>query len=162
MNKKEKQIAVIEMRETLKRYDSIILARNYGMNVIQSTKLRRLIKKDASGTCFFVKNKLAKIAIQETSHAHLADFFSGVIVVSCANDLISAAKTLKDFSHSNDNKIDIVAGVSSGRIINDDSIKRISSFISEDNLRATLLSLVKEPASSLVRLLNARFKTLDS
>ena len=90
MDRSQKADAVAELNRTFNEVGVVVVTRNLGMTVKQSTDLRN--KMRAAGATYKVsKNKLAKIATQGTDYAVLADLLTGPTALSYSTDPVAAA-----------------------------------------------------------------------
>ena len=91
MNRKQKE----ELVETLHKYfvdsSSIIVTHINGLTVSQSTELRTIMR---NSNCKFkvTKNRLTKLALEETNFKDLANLFSGPTAIAYSNDLTELQK----------------------------------------------------------------------
>ena len=131
----------------------VVITRNLGMTVAQSTALR-VKMRDAGAAYKVAKNSLAKLAIQDTPYVGLGDYFTGPTALSTSIDPVAAAKVIVEFAKNND-KIEIVGGGLGGVVLSPDGIKALATMPSLDELRAKLIGLVQAPATKLAQLATA-------
>ena len=97
MNKEQKKNYVNEMKDFFNNSDSILVTHYQGLNVNQLDKLRDEMRK--KGIKFKItKNRIVKLALDNTKCKGLADLFSGPTAVAFSRDAISSAKILTKFS----------------------------------------------------------------
>jgi large subunit ribosomal protein L10 len=108
MDRSQKAEAVAELNRTFGEVSVVVVNRNLGMTVKQSTDLRNKMR-DAGASYRVSKNKLAKIAIEGTDYAGLSDLLTGPTALATSADPVAAAKVITDFAKTND-KIEIVGG----------------------------------------------------
>lgn len=154
MNRAKKLQAVEELQSIFNEYDVVILAHNKGLKVSTSREIRNRVKKDAAGRYFVVKNTLAKIAVSGTSYEFLKDQFSGPTSIACSNDPTSIAKTIVKLCKDNSN-LELVGGAIRGEALGIDSIKRLASLPSLDELRGKIIGLLTASAGQLISILQA-------
>jgi large subunit ribosomal protein L10 len=117
------------------------------------TDLRERMK--AAGAQFkVVKNRLAKIALQNTDRSLAADMFVEPTGIAYAQDPVAAAKVATQFAKEK-NKFIIVGGLVGKGAVNEEGIKALADMPSIDELRAKLVGVLNAPASMFVRTLNA-------
>jgi len=153
MDRSQKANAVAELNATFNEAGVVVITRNLGMTVAQSTALR--VKMREGGASFKVsKNSLAKLAIANTDYAGIGDMLTGPVALGTSVDPVAAAKTVVEFAKTND-KLEVVGGAMGSVILNADGIKALASMPSLDELRARLVGLVQAPATKLAQLATA-------
>ena len=153
MNRNEKTEVVSELHASLKEMGVVVVTRNLGLTVAQSTQLRQKMR-DVGATFKVTKNKLAKIAIKDTDYAALSDMFVGPVGLATSPDPIAAAKVVIDFAKTND-KLEIIGGAMGATLLDANGIKALASLPSLDQLRASLVGLIQAPATKLASVTQA-------
>jgi large subunit ribosomal protein L10 len=164
MDRNEKTEVVSALHASLKEMGVVVVTRNLGMSVAQSTQLRQKMR-EAGATYKVTKNRLAKIAIVDTDYAGLDALLIGPVGLATSADPVAAAKVAIDFAKTND-KLEIVGGAMGTTLLDANGIKALASMPSLDQMRATLIGLIqapatklavvtKEPAAQLARVFNA-------
>jgi large subunit ribosomal protein L10 len=153
MDRSQKADAVAELNRTFNEVGVVVVTRNLGMTVKQSTDLRN--KMRAAGATYKVsKNKLAKIATQGTDYAVLADLLTGPTALSTSVDPVAAAKVVADFAKTND-KLEIVGGAMGSVLLDPAGVQALASLPSLDELRGKLVGLIVAPATKLATITQA-------
>ncbi len=153
MDRAEKADLVQELNATLGAAGAVVVTRNLGMTVAQSTTLR--IKMREAGASYRVaKNKLAKLAIVDTPYAGIGEFLTGPTALATSPDPVAAAKVAVEFAKTND-KFEIVGGAMGDTVLDVDGVKALATLPSLDELRAKILGLVQAPATKLVQVVQA-------
>jgi len=153
MDRSQKADAVAELNRTFNEVGVVVVTRNLGMTVKQSTDLRN--KMRAAGATYKVsKNKLAKIATQGTDYAVLADLLTGPTALSTSVDPVAAAKVVADFAKTND-KLEIVGGAMGNVLLDPAGVQALASLPSLDELRGKLVGLIAAPATKLATITQA-------
>jgi len=153
MDRSQKADAVAQLNATFNEVGVVVIARNLGMTVAQSTALRGKVR-EAGATYKVAKNRLAKLAIKDTQYEGLDDMFTGPTAIATSVDPVAAAKAVVEFAKTTD-KIEIVGGAMGSQVLNADGIKALASMPSLDELRAKLVGLVQAPATKLAQLSTA-------
>jgi large subunit ribosomal protein L10 len=153
MDRSQKADAVAELSEVFGRVGVVVVTRNLGMSVAQSTDLRTKMR-DAGATYKVAKNRLAKLAVNDTSYAGLGEYLTGPTGLAWSEDPVAAAKAAVDFAKTND-KLEIVGGSMGSQVLDEAGIRALASMPSLDELRAKLIGLVNAPATKVVQLVNA-------
>ena len=153
MDRSQKANAVAELNATFNEAGVVVITRNLGMTVAQSTALR--VKMREGGASFKVsKNSLAKLAIANTDYAGIGDMLTGPVALGTSVDPVAAAKTVVEFAKTND-KLEVVGGAMGTVILNADGIKALASMPSLDQLRGTLIGIIQAPATKIAQLATA-------
>ncbi|MGN7999475.1 50S ribosomal protein L10 [Sphingomonas sp. 22176] len=153
MDRTQKADAVAELNRTFNEVGVVVVTRNLGMTVKQSTDLRN--KMRAAGATYKVsKNKLAKIATQGTDYAVLADLLTGPTALSTSVDPVAAAKVVAEFAKTND-KLEIVGGAMGNVLLDAAGVQALASLPSLDELRGKLVGLIVAPATKLATITQA-------
>lgn len=153
MDRSQKADAVAELNRTFNEVGVVVVTRNLGMTVKQSTDLRN--KMRAAGATYKVsKNKLAKIATQGTDYAVLADLLTGPTALSTSVDPVAAAKVVSEFAKTND-KLEIVGGAMGNVLLDAAGVQALASLPSLDELRGKLVGLIAAPATKLATITQA-------
>ena len=153
MDRSQKAEAVAQLNATFNEVGVVVITRNLGMTVAQTTALR--VKMREAGASFKVsKNRLAKLAIQDTDYAGIGDMLTGPVALATSVDPVTAAKIAVEFAKTND-KLEIVGGAMGTQVLNADGIKALASMPSLDELRAKLVGLVQAPATKIAQLATA-------
>jgi large subunit ribosomal protein L10 len=153
MDRSQKAEAVAFLADVFNEAGAVVITRNLGMTVAQSTALR--IKVREAGASYKVaKNSLAKIAVAGTDYEGVSEMFTGPTGIAASADPVAAAKTVVEFAKTND-KLEIVGGAMGSQVLNADGIKALATMPSLDELRAKLIGLVQAPATKIAQLTTA-------
>ena len=153
MDRSQKAESVASLNEVFNEVGVVVITRNLGLSVAQSTALRGKIR-DAGATYKVAKNRLAKLAIKDTDYEGIGEFFTGPTAIAASVDPVAAAKAIVDFAKTTD-KIEIVGGSMGALVLNAEGVKALASMPSLDELRAKLIGLVQAPATKLAQLSTA-------
>ena len=153
MDRSQKAESVASLNAVFNEVGVVVVARNHGLSVAQSTALRGKIR-DAGASYKVSKNRLAKLAIKDTDYAGLSDMFTGPTAIATSVDPVAAAKAIVEFAKTND-KIEIVGGAMGSLVLNAEGVKALASLPSLDQLRGTIIGLVQAPATKIAQLVTA-------
>ena len=153
MDRSQKADAVAELSKVFNEVGVVVVTRNLGLTVAQSTDLRSKMR-DAGASYKVAKNRLATLALKNTSYEGLEEYLSGPTALAWSVDPVAAAKAAVDFAKTND-KLEIVGGSMGAQVLDAEGIKALASMPSLDELRAKLIGLVNAPATKVVQLVNA-------
>jgi len=127
----------------------IVVAHYAGMTVAQMTDYRRRMAAEG-GKVKVAKNRLAKLALKDTSAAGIADLFKGPTCVAYSKDPIAAAKVAVRYAKDND-KLVILGAAMGNTILDANGVKALAELPSLDELRAKLIGLLNAPATKIAR-----------
>ena len=153
MDRSQKAESVAQLNATFQEVGVVVITRNLGMTVAQSTALRGKVR-EAGASYKVAKNRLAKLAIKDTNYAGLDEMLTGPTAIATSVDPVAAAKAVVDFAKTND-RIEIVGGAMGAQVLNAEGIKALAAMPSLDELRAKLVGLVQAPATKLAQLSTA-------
>ena len=153
MDRAEKADVVAKLNAELGSVGVVVVTRNLGMTVAQSTDLRNKMR-DAGAAYKVTKNNLAKLAIKGTAYESLADLLTGPTAFSTSADAVAAAKVAVEFAKSND-RLEIVGGALAGQTLDANGVKALATLPSLDELRAKIVGLVQAPATKIAGILQA-------
>ncbi len=153
MDRSQKAEAVASLNATLSEVGVVVVTRNLGLTVAQSTDLRSKMR-DAGASYRVTKNRLAKLALKNTDYEGLSDLLSGPTALATSADPVAAAKAAVDFAKSND-KLEIVGGAMGTQILDEAGVKALASLPSLDELRGKLVGLINAPATKIAQVVNA-------
>jgi large subunit ribosomal protein L10 len=153
MDRAQKPVVVSELNAVFNEVGVVVVTRNLGLTVAQSTALR-LKMRDAGATYKVTKNSLAKIAAKDTQYASISDMLTGPVALATSIDPVAAAKVVVDFAKTND-KLEIVGGAMGDTALDVNGVKALAELPSLDQLRATIVGLIQAPATKLVQIVQA-------
>jgi large subunit ribosomal protein L10 len=153
MDRSQKADAVAALNATFNEVGVVVVTRNLGMTVAQSTDLRTKMR-DAGASFKVSKNSLAKLAIADTDYAGIGDMLTGPVALATSVDPVAAAKIAVEFAKTND-KLEIVGGAMGSQVLDANGIKALASMPSLDELRGKLVGLVQAPATKIAQLVTA-------
>ena len=149
MDRSQKADLVAELKNVFTETSVVVVTRNLGLTVAQSTDLR-LKMRDAGAQFKVAKNRLALIALEDTRYKPIGDLLKGPTALATSGDPVAAAKVAVDFAKTND-KFEIVGGAMGGTVLDVNGIKALAALPSLDELRATIIGTIMAPASKIAR-----------
>ncbi len=153
MDRTQKSDLVAELNRTFVQASVVVVTRNLGLTVAQSTALR--VKMREAGASYKVaKNRLARIAAEGTAYTSLSDMLVGPTALSTSADPVAAAKVVVEFAKTND-KLEIVGGAMGDTALDVAGVKALAELPSLDALRSKIVGLVQAPATKIVRIVQA-------
>jgi large subunit ribosomal protein L10 len=153
MDRAQKAELVASLNQSLAETAVVVVTRNLGMTVAQSTALRNKMR-DAGASYKVTKNRLAKLAIEGTPYVIVGDMLTGPTALATSPDPVAAAKVAVEFAKTND-KLEIVGGAMGDTRLDADGVKALATLPSLDELRAKIVGLVQAPATKVVQIIQA-------
>lgn len=153
MDRSQKAESVASLNAVFNEVGVVVITRNLGLTVAQSTQLRTKIR-EAGASYKVAKNRLAKLALQDTDYAGIGDLLTGPTAIAASVDPVAAAKVVVEFAKTND-KLEIVGGSMGAQVLTPEGVKALASMPSLDELRAKLIGLVQAPATKIAQLSTA-------
>jgi large subunit ribosomal protein L10 len=152
MDRSQKADLVDELKNVFNETSVVVITRNNGLSVAQSTDLR-LKMRDAGAQYKVAKNRLALIALDGTRYSPIGDLLKGPTALATSSDPVAAAKVAVDFAKTND-KFEIVGGAMGDTLLDVNGVKALAELPSLDELRAKIIGLVQAPATKIARTIN--------
>ena len=153
MDRAEKSERVAELKQTFSEFSLVVVTRNLGLTVAQSTTLRNRMRE--AGASFRVaKNRLALIALEGTTYAPISEMLTGPTALATSTDPVAAARVAVDFAKTND-RFEIVGGAMGETLLDVNGVKALAELPSLDELRARIVGLVQAPATKIAQVVNA-------
>ena len=151
MKRSDKKNFVNTIKEEINNSSSIVVAHYSGLSVLETDNLRKEMR--SNGAKFKVtKNRLTKIALEETPYASIADLFSGPTAIAYSDDPVAPAKVSVEFEKKFEN-FKIIGGSYEGEKIDLEKINFLASLPSLDSIRGKLLGLLNAPAQKIASIL---------
>ena len=150
MDRSQKADLVAELKNVFNETSVVVITRNLGLSVAQSTDLR-LKMRDAGAQFKVAKNRLAKIALEGTQYGSIGDMLTGPTALATSIDPVAAAKVAVEFAKTND-RLEIVGGAMGDTLLDLNGIKALAALPSLDQLRGTLVGLIQAPATKIARI----------
>ena len=155
-----KRETVAELKEALASSRTLIVSEYRGLTVREIAEIRRALRKqDVSYRV--VKNRLMRIAAQDTVGEALSPLLTGPTAIAFGNDESSTAKAVLDATRPY-RLVTITGGVLGDRPINADGVRALASRPSREVLLATLAGGMQSPVATLAGLLVANIRNLGS
>ena len=93
MDRSQKTDAVAQLNEVFAQSGVVVVTRNLGLTVDQSTELRTKMR-EAGATYKVAKNRLAKLALKDTDYTGLEEYLTGPTALGYSEDPVAAAKAV--------------------------------------------------------------------
>ena len=151
MDRSQKADVVNELKTVFAETSVVVVTRNLGLSVAQSTDLR-LKMRDAGAQFKVTKNRLALIALEGSRYSSIGELLTGPTALATSADPVAAAKVAVDFAKTTD-RFEIVGGAMGDTILDVKGIKALAALPSLPELRARLVATFAAPATQFVRTL---------
>jgi large subunit ribosomal protein L10 len=152
MDRAQKSEQVAQLKQTFSETSVVVVTRNLGMTVAQSTALRNRMR-DAGATYKVTKNTLTLIALEDTPYAGIGEMLTGPTALATSADPVAAAKVAVDFAKTTD-RFEIVGGAMGDTVLDLSGVRALAELPSLDQLRATIIGLIQAPATKIARVIN--------
>jgi large subunit ribosomal protein L10 len=149
MDRSQKADLVAELKQVFSETSVVVVTRNLGLSVAQSTDLR-LRMRDAGAQFKVAKNRLALIALDGTRYQPIGELLKGPTALATSIDPVAAAKVAVDFAKTTD-RFEVLGGAMGDTVLDLSGIRALAELPSLDELRAKLIGLVQAPASKIAR-----------
>lgn len=153
MDRAQKEQLVDELGQIFESSGVVVVAHYEGMTVAQMQDLRARMS-DAGGAVRVAKNRLAKIALEGKPCASIADYLTGMTVLSFSEDPVAAAKVCEDYAKGND-KFVILGGAMGDTALDPAGVKAVAAMPSRDELIASIVSCIGAPAANIAGAIGA-------
>ena len=150
MDRSQKADLVAELKNVFAETGVVVVTRNNGLSVAQSTDLRNQMR-DAGAQFKVAKNRLALIALEGSDYQPLGDLLKGPTALATSTDPVAAAKIAVNFAKDNED-FEILGGAMGTTVLDVNGIKALAELPSLDELRGTLVGLLQAPATKIARI----------
>ncbi len=153
-----KRETVAELRKALASSRTLIVSEYRGLSVKELAEIRRALRKQ-DVTYRIVKNRLLRIAAQDTIGEALGPLLVGPTAIAFGDDESTTAKAVLDATRPY--KIVTITGAVLGdRSISADAVRTLAGLPSREVLLARLAGGMQAPMATLAGLLNANIRNL--
>ena len=160
MDRAQKEKVVEELGQIFESSGVVVVAHYAGLTVAEMQELRGQMS-EAGGSVRVAKNKLAKIALEGTPNASIADLLNGMTVLAYSEDPVAAAKVVDAYAKDND-KLVILGGAMAGTALDVDGVKAVAKMPSRDELIALIVGCIGAPASNIAGAIGAPASNIAS
>ncbi len=160
MNQPEKEAFVTEFRDKVKSAPVLYLTDFTGLDVKSMTELRQRLK-ETGAEYLVVKNRLAKLAIEELDLPDLGDSLLGPTgVVLGYEGPVEPAKALVDFAKAHDDKPVFKIGVMDNALVSVEEIQKLAKLPPRPQLLAALAGALEAPMAALASALEGKIQEM--
>jgi len=151
VRRSEKKEFVQKLKDEIDISSSVIVAHYSGLTVEESEQLRSEMR--SNGAKFKVtKNRLTKLALEQTQFKNIVDLFIGPTAIAYSDDPVAPAKVAVSFEKKHE-KFKIIGGAYDGEKIDLKKINFLATLPSMDELRGKIVGLVSAPAQKIASLM---------
>lgn len=150
MLRSEKEQMISELNDKFSRAKAVVVAEFSKLDVATVNRLRKKLR-EGKVEWKVLKNTLARRAAKGTSVEKVSDDFVGPVATAISyDDVVAPAKILAEFVKDLE-AIKIRSGVVQGQKIDKAGVVALAKMPGLNELRATILSMINQPATKLVR-----------
>ncbi|QBY02843.1 50S ribosomal protein L10 [Rhodophyticola sp. CCM32] len=160
MDRAQKEKVVEELGQIFESSGVVVVSHYEGLTVAEMQDLRAQMR-EAGGSVRVAKNRLAKIALEGTPAAGIADLMAGMTVLSFSEDPVAAAKVADGYAKSND-KFVILGGTMGENLLDADGVKAVAKMPSREELIASIVGCIGAPASNIAGAIGAPASNIAS
>ena len=153
MNKSQKKEYIDNMKNQFSKFDAVIVTHYQGLTVNQLDDLRAKMR-DHGIQFKITKNRITKLALENTKCKDLKDLFTGPTAVALSEDAITSAKILTKFSKENQN-LKILGGIMGSEILDVAGVNNVATLPTLDEARAKIVGILSSPAQKIASILLA-------
>ena len=155
----EKVAILNEVVTRVKDSDYCFIINHGGVTVAQFAKLRKDLRAQDSRLLVVKNSFLAKVAKEKGWDESVNAMFTGnTAIVTGKGEPTAVAKAIMDFVKDSNGKAAVKGADYDNKIVDAAMVEALSKIPGKDQLRATLLMLLKEPATRLARVLSEKAK----
>ena len=153
VDRAQKEKVVDELGQIFESSGVVVVARYAGLTVAEMQALRARAREADCGVRV-AKNRLAKIALDGMPCAGIADFLTGMTVLTFSEDPVAAAKVAEDFAKEN-KKFEILGGAMGENVLDRAGVEAVSKMPSREELIASIVGCIGAPASNIAGAIGA-------
>ncbi len=157
----QKKEILDKLEDIIKDAKSMVFVNFHGLNVSDTTQVRRKLKSEGIG--FFVSKKtLTKKALDAKKFAGTLPELTGEVGVAYGTDLIAPAREVYEFQKKYKNSIAILGGVFESKFMSKEEMLGIALIPSQKTLHAMFVNVINSPIQGFVMALDqiAKKKTV--
>ena len=147
MDRARKEQVVNELKDVFMHSGIIVAAKYSGITVAEMSALRNKMREN-SGNVRVAKNRLARIAIEESPPEGMKHLLVNQVVLMYSEDPVTAAKISVEFAKTNNN-LEIVGGAMGGKILDSDGVTEVSKLPTKEEVLSSISALLVAPSGGL-------------
>ncbi len=160
MDRAQKEKVVEELGQIFESSGVVVVAHYAGLTVAEMQDLRAQMR-EVGGSVRVAKNKLAKIALEGTPNASIADLLTGMTVLAYSEDPVAAAKVMDAYAKKNE-KLVLLGGAMAGTSLDVDGVKAVAKMPSREELISSIVGCIAAPAANIAGAIGAPASNIAS
>ncbi len=148
MDRARKEQVVSELKDVFEHSGIIVAAKYAGITVAEMSDLRNRMR-EGSANVRVAKNRLARIAIENSPPEGMKHLLVDQIVLMYSEDPVTAAKISVEFAKTNEN-LKIVGGAMRDKVLDFNGVTEVSKLPSREEVLSSISSLLIAPGGGLV------------
>ena len=149
-----KRATVAELREDLANSRTLIVSEYRGLSVKEIAEIRRALRKQ-DVTYRVVKNRLMRIAAEDSVGAALSPMLTGPTAIAFGTDEAGTAKAVMDATRPYNKIVRITGAVLGDRAIDADAVTRLAALPTREVLLAQAIGAITGPLAATAGLIDA-------
>jgi large subunit ribosomal protein L10 len=154
-----KKETVAELREELAKARTMIVSEYRGLSVKEIAEIRRALSKQ-DVTYRVVKNRLMRIAAEDSVGAALSPLLNGPTAIAFGTDEAGTAKAVLDATRPYNKIVKITGAILGDKAIDGDAVSRLAALPTREVLLAKLAGGMQAPVGTLAGLFAAPLRNL--
>ena len=160
MDRAQKEKVVEELGQIFESSGVVVVAHYEGLTVAEMQDLRARAR-ESEASVRVAKNRLAKIALTDKPCASIAEYLSGMTVLTFSEDPVAAAKVAEGFAKDN-KKFEILGGAMGETALDRSGVEAVSKMPSREELIASIVGCIGAPASNIAGAIGAPASNIAS
>jgi len=153
VDRAQKEKVVEELGQIFESSGVVVVAHYAGLTVAEMQDLRSRARA-AEASVRVAKNRLAKIALEGRPCESIANYLSGMTVLTFSEDPVAAAKVAEAFAKDN-KKFEILGGAMGDAALDRSGVEAVSKMPSREELIAQIVGCIGAPASNIAGAIGA-------
>jgi large subunit ribosomal protein L10 len=154
-----KKETVAELRDELAKARTMIVSEYRGLSVKEIAEIRRALSKQ-DVTYRVVKNRLMRIAAEDSVGAALSPMLNGPTAIAFGTDEAGTAKAVLDATRPYNKIVKITGAILGDKAIDGDAVTRLAALPTREVLLARLAGGMQAPVGTLAGLFAAPLRNL--
>jgi len=160
MNKEQKKNYINEISSQFENNDAVLVTHYQGLTMSQLDDLRSQMREH--GIIFKItKNRITKLALENTKCKDLVNLFTGPTAVAFGKDAILSARILSKFAKNNEN-LKLLGGIMGKEVLDQAGVQNVANLPTLDEARANIVGILATPASKFISILLARSEKMSN
>ncbi len=154
ITKEQKKETLEKIKGAVKDSSSVVFVNFHGLNVTESSEMRRALRAQEVGY-FVTKKTLIKKALEGGNYENELPALDGEVALAYGADAIAPAREVYSFQKKFAGKLAILGGIFEGVYKDKESMMSIATIPSLQVLRGQFVNLINSPIQGFVIALNA-------